>query len=187
MSRVLILVLAAVLAVLSSACSSMLPDSNKEQVRPWKTYAEAQAAFDRIAPGRTTLGQLKALGFDPAKVPNMTILSHADLLRRLEAMVAFEGSKLDPAIRKCVDARGACYAYHIEQQSLKREHVGNFFADFLNFRKDIKITGWSFDALILVSREVVVYKSWTGKPNISETEQERHPLGPLQGAGSSLR
>lgn len=186
MSRTAALLLAC-LAIVLAGCSSMLPDSNKEQVRPWKTYAEAEGDFKRIVPGRTTLAQLKALGFDPDKVPNMTILSHADLLRRLEAMVAFEGSKLDPAIRKCVDARNACYAYHIEQQSLKREHVGNFFADFLNFRKDIKISGWSFDALILISNSVVVYKSWSGKPNISETELERHPLGPLQGAGSSLR
>jgi hypothetical protein len=175
------------LAALVAGCSAMLPDSNKDQVTPWKTYAEAEAAFARIVPNRTTLGQLKALGFDPDKVPNMTILSHADLLRRLEAMVAFEGSRLDPAIRKCVEARGACYGYHIEQQKLDRERVGNFFADFLNFKRVTQVRGWSFDALILISNNVVVYKSWSGKPNISEIEQERHPLGPLQGAGQSIR
>ncbi|HZX28092.1 MAG TPA: hypothetical protein VFF16_13545 [Telluria sp.] len=175
------------LALLCAACSGMLPDSNKEPVVPWTSYGEAEAAFGRILPNRTTLPQLKALGFDPQRVPNMTILSHADLLRRLEAMVNFEGSKLDPAIRRCVDARQACFGYHIELQKIERERVGNFFLDFLNFKRVTNVRGWSVDALILISNNVVVYKSWSGKPNISEVEQERHPLGPLQGAGQSVR
>ncbi|MES2127953.1 MAG: hypothetical protein V4463_11830 [Pseudomonadota bacterium] len=177
-----------VLFVLSlAACASLLPDEQKQAKTPWKNYAEAQAAFARIEPGKTTLAQLGELGFSPERTPNVAVLSHADLLRHLHAMIDFEGKGLEPALKLCVSAREACYAYRIEQQALDRERVGNFFSDFFNFRRTTNVSGWKFDALILVSNGVVSYKSWSGKPNIQEVEHEHHPLGPLQGLGSSVR
>ena len=175
------------LLCLLAACAALLPDEKKETKTPWKSYAEAERVFTGIVPNKTTLTELKAMGIDPTVVPNVMILSHSDLLRRLEAMVYFEGTGLDPAIKKCVASRQNCFAYRLEQQSIERERVGGFWTDFLNFRRITNVTGWQFDALILISNDVVVYKSWSGKPNIREVEQEHHPLGPLQGLGSSVR
>lgn len=169
-----------------SACASLLPDEKKGSNTPWHSYAEAETMFESIVPGKTTQAQLKVMGLDPQTIPNVSVLSHADLLRRLQAMVAFEGNGLDPALKQCVASREACFAYRIEQQSIGRERVGNFWLDFLNFKRTTEVTGWSVDAMILISRGVVVYKSWTGKPNIRETEKENHPLGPLQGIGSTI-
>ena len=174
-------------ASLLAGCASLLPDSRKDLETPWKSYADAEQMFARIVPHKTTAAELKAMGIDPLLLPNVQLLSHADLLRRLQATVQFEGTALDPAIKQCVAARQDCFAYRIEQQSLERERVGSFWADFLNFKRVTNVKGWQFDALILLSRGTVVYKSWSGKPNIREVEQERHPLGPFQGLGSSIR
>lgn len=170
-----------------AACSSLLPDGKHDIESPWKTYAEAEAMFAGIRPGSTTVSQLKAMGVDPQQTPNVQFLSYADLLHRLLPMVQFEGAKLDPAIAACVAARQGCFAYRIEQSRLDRSRVGNFWLDFLSFRRETHISGWQFDALIVVSSDVVVYKTWSGKPTVRETELEKHPLGPLQGIGSSLR
>jgi hypothetical protein len=175
------------LPALLSACASLLPDSNKVAGTPWKSYEEAEGVYEKIVPFKTTLAQLKTLGIDPRETPNVSVLSHVDLLRRLQAMVQFEGSALDPAIKRCVASREACYAYRVEQHLEDRERVGNFWADFLDFRRVTHVTGWQFDTLILISNGVVIYKSWSGKRHLQEVEQEHHPLGPLQGIGSSIR
>ena len=126
------------------------------------------------------------MGIDPATTPNIALLSHADLLRRLHAMAVFGESALDPAIRGCVAARQKCYAYHLEQTLMKRDRVGNFWLDTFNFKKVTDVTGWQFDALVIINNDLVVYKTWSGKQNIHEVEHERHPLGPFQGIGSSF-
>lgn len=169
-----------------SGCSTLLPDAKNDSEAPWKTYAEAETVFANIVPGKTTVAEMKAMGIDPLVMPNVSVLSHADLLRRLQALVTFEGELLDPAIRRCVAARQACYAFRIEQERIDRKREGNFWVDFLNFRRTTHVTGWNFDAMILINNGVVAYKSWTGKPNIRAIEQEHHPLGPLQGIGTSL-
>lgn len=169
-----------------NGCTSLLPSDSKVTKTLWTSYEQAELEFATIHPGKTTLKQLKAMGLDPATTSNIALLSHTDLLRRLEAVAAFEGVALDPPIKLCVAAQQRCYAYHLEQTYLKHERVGNFWLDILNFKQVTDITGWKFDALIIVSDDLVIYKTWSGKPNIHEVEQERHPLGPLQGIGGSL-
>ena len=167
-------------------CSSLLPNESKSTQSHWTSYEQAETEFAQIHTGETTLKQLKVMGLDPLVTPNVEVLSHADLLRRLEAVAAFDTAALDPAIKACVAARQKCYAYHLQQTLLKRDRVGNFWLDMLNFKRVTDVTGWQFDALIIISNDLVIYKTWSGKPNIHEVEQERHPLGPLQGIGSTL-
>jgi hypothetical protein len=187
-SAIKVLLLGSFVLVLMSliGCSSLLPNESKTTQTRWTSYGQAETQFASIQAGETKLKQLKAMGLDPATTPNIALLSHADLLRRLEAVAAFEGPTLDPAIKVCVAARQKCYAYHLQQTLLKRDRVGNFWLDILNFKQITDVTGWQFDALIIISNELVVYKTWSGKPNIHGVEQERHPLGPLQGIGSTL-
>ena len=167
-------------------CSSLLPNESKSTQTRWTSYEDAETEFASVKPGETTLKQLKLMGMDPATTPNIALLSHADLLRRLHAMAVFGEATLDPAIKGCVAARQKCYAYHLEQALTKRDRVGNFWLDMLNFKKVTDVTGWQFDALIIISNDLVVYKTWSGKQNIHEVEQERHPLGPFQGIGSAF-
>ena len=167
-------------------CSSLLPTESKSTQTRWSSYEQAETEFSNIKIGETSIKQLQEMGIDPATTPNIALLSHADLLRRLHAMAVFGESALDPAIRGCVAARQKCYAYHLEQTLMKRDRVGNFWLDTFNFKKVTDVTGWQFDALVIINNDLVVYKTWSGKQNIHEVEHERHPLGPFQGIGSSF-
>ena len=68
----------------------------------------------------------------------------------------------------------------------RSERVGSFFLDFLNFRRTTEITGWRFNAVVVLKDDVVVYKLWGGRPMIKELNESRNPLGPLQGGGEKL-
>ena len=179
-----VVVLVSVVAL--SACSHLLPDGKQEVQTPWNTYAAAQSMFDKIVPGKTTLAELKSLGVDPEKTPNVALLSHADLLRRLLPSVPVDVSQLDPGLQECVAANDTCFAYEIEQLTLDRKRYGNFWLDFLNFKRQVDVTGWQFDAVVVIKKQTVVYKMWSGKPSVRRFEEERSPLGPLQGFGSTL-
>ena len=168
-----------------SGCSSLLPNAHQDAETPWRDYAEAEVMFARITPGETTLAELKALGVDPKRTANITILDHADLLRRLVPTTTFDVSLLDPALADCMKAPRSCIAYEIEQTRVDRQRTGGFWLDFFNFKRTIEISGWRFDAVIVLRNDRVIYKLWSGKPKIRQTDFEKNPLGPLQSIGPS--
>lgn len=141
--------------------------------------------FEKIVPGKTALADLKVLRVDPDQTSNVALLSHADLLRRLFPASSLDIRTLDPGLQDCVTSQN-CFGYEIEQISLHRRRFGNFWADFFNFRRQIDISGWQFNAVIVIKGETVVYKLWSGKPSIHQLEQERTPLGPFQSIGPAL-
>ncbi len=178
--------ISAVLTLALTGCSSMLPHSTQEVKTPWHSYAEAHDLFDKIVPAKTSLAELKKLGFDPAGTTNVAVLNHADLLRRLVGTGSFDIGLLDNALRTCLATQSTCFAYEIEQTFTDKKRVGNFFLDFLNFDKQTDINGWQFDAIVVLNEDMVIYKQWSGKPSTHQFERERNPLGPLQGWGPSL-
>jgi len=169
-----------------TACSSLLPHSRQETKTPWHSYDEAQAIFAKIIPQKSSVADLKELGIDPKQTSNISILNHADLLRRLVGTGSYDVSLLDEALRACLSSQSTCFAYEMEQTFTEKKRVGNFWLDFLNFKKQIDISGWQFNAIVVVNENMVIYKLWSGKPNIQQVEVERSPLGPLQGIGPSL-
>ena len=177
--------IAAAVAV-STGCADMLPDAKQQTQTPWRSYAEAQAMFDKVVPGKTSLADLKALGVDPGQIPNVAYLGHADMLRRLLPTSSFDIEVLEPGLRECLSPDRPCFAYEIEQLSLDRQRYGNFWLDFFNFKRQVNVSGWQFDAIFVVKGDTVIYKHWSGKPNLHQKEEERSPLGPLQGFGSSM-
>jgi hypothetical protein len=174
------------LTLLLTGCGSLLPYSTQQVKTPWATYSDAQALYDKIIPTKTSLADLKNLGFDPIQTTTVAVLNHADLLRRLVGTGSFDIGLLDEGLRACLATKSTCFAYEIEQTYTDKKRIGNFWLDFLNFDKQNDITGWQFDAIIVLNEGVVIYKQWTGKPNIHQSERERNPLGPLQGWGPTL-
>lgn len=172
--------------VVSSGCASLLPEAKQQTQTPWRTYEDARAMFENVIPGKTQRSDLKALGVDPGQTPNVSILGHADMLRRLLPTSSFDIAILDPGLRECLTPERPCFAYQIEQIFLDRHRYGNFWLDFFNFKRQVNVSGWQFDAIFVIKDETVVYKHWSGKPNLHQKEEERSPLGPLQGLGSSL-
>lgn len=167
-----------------AACSSLLPTSKQSNDLPWNSYAKAQEVFASIEPEHSTLADLRKLGIDPL-TPNLTLLNHADVMRRLMASATVEIKLLPPLVLQCLAAHTECYAYEIEQKHLDKKRYGNFWLDFLTFNRQIQVSGWQFNALFILQKDMVVYKLWNGKPNIEQLEEEHNPLGPLQGLGSS--
>ena len=182
MRRTLRFLSVAVAIVGIGGCASLLPHGKALSDRPFGSYVQAQAAFDRIEPYKTSVATLRGLGIDPAVTPNVTLLNYSDIIRRL---LPPSGSDvvLDPGIRDCLNAQAACRGYEIDQQHIDRKRVGNFWLDFLDFRRETTTTGWRFDMLLLIVDGHVVYKLWGGQPDISTVEATRNPLGPLQGFG----
>lgn len=168
-----------------AACSNMLPRSQTEVQANWSSFEEAKSAIEGIEAHRTTGAQVRASGFDPFTNPNVELLNYSDILRRFP--LAGSIARIDPGLRECMEAGKTCVGYSIELHKTHRERVGPFLPDLLSFRRETKITGWSFSGVILLVDDHVVYSLYGGKPAISEMEKTFEPLGPLQDwNGSSL-
>jgi hypothetical protein len=167
------------------ACSALLPRGENVAESPWQSFEEAQQTFDRIVPYRTTVADLRALKLDPMRNPNISLLNYSDVLRRFIPSPSTSPQDLDAGVRDCINAKSACSGYEIDQKSMKRRRYGNFWADFLNFKRKVDIVGWRFNGVILIKDALVVYKLTGGQPSIHEHEESRNPLGPFQGIGES--
>ena len=174
-------------AWLLAGCSSLLPRSKEHHPgNPWTTYREAQAAFDKIVPGRTTMEDLVELSVDPDKVPNIAILNYSDVLRRFMLNQSVTLADLDHGVQQCVMAKTVCRGFEINQRLVSKQRQGNFFLDVLGFRKETQTQGWRFNGLVLVKEGVVIYKLTGGQPVIHESEENSNPLGPVQSIGNKL-
>ncbi|MGQ0543719.1 MAG: hypothetical protein ACT4P3_00085 [Betaproteobacteria bacterium] len=177
---------ALLLLCLSGGCSSLLPRSHEVTVSPWASYDEAQATFDLIEPGWTTAYELKALSLDPETNPNIAILNYSDVLRRFLVSPSVTLADLDAGVRECISAKIDCRGFEVTQQQVRKHRNGNFWLDFLGFRKETHTAGWRFTGLVLLREDVVVYKLSGGQPSIHQQEKTSTPLGPVQAVGDKL-
>lgn len=175
-----------VFVLLTSGCTSLLPTARQENPTPWQSYAAAESMFAKVIPNQTRTAGLKALQIDAAVTPNIALLNHADLLRRFASGSTLTADVIDAGLRACLALQTRCNALEIDQSHMDRKRVGNFWLDVFNFERKVDITGWRFNALFVLQDDLVVYKLWSGKPNIRAYEEEKNPLGPLQGFGDSL-
>jgi hypothetical protein len=173
-------VLLAVSTLLASSCSTLLPTSHATARSRWHSFAEARAAFDRLAPGVTATNELAALGFDPAANPNVRILTYLDIIQRFMPNQSITKDELDPAVRAFIEARERGQAWEVEVSDTKVKRYGNVFLDVTGFVKKTHETGWQFKGLLLIRDGRVVYKLASGQPNLDRHEKRVRPLGPLQ-------
>ncbi len=89
-------------------CSSPLPRGEGFTEGPWKSYEEAQRTFDLIVPHKTTTIDLKQLKLDPHANPNITILNHADVIRRFMPSYSINTNDLDAGVLECIMAKTNC-------------------------------------------------------------------------------
>ncbi|MES2483784.1 MAG: hypothetical protein V4609_17505 [Pseudomonadota bacterium] len=163
----------------------MLPRGSQKSPSPFTSYAQAQAALEMVVPFQTPTSQLKSLGFDPEGGSNVTRIPYPEVVARLVPYSGVPLDALDAGIRECILARSACQAYlfHFDQHDRRRE--GGFWADFFNVRRQTHVTGWSMDALVVVTDGKVLFRNHGGQPQIDRTERQVNPLGPLQPAGEA--
>jgi hypothetical protein len=61
--------------------------------------------------------------------------------------------------------------------------LGHLWLDSLNFRHEVDVSGWTFNALIILVDDQVVFMVFGGQPNMRERKVTRNPMGPLQSWG----
>lgn len=179
-------IVATLTTALVAGCASLLPDADSATQAGWQSYDEGREAIQRIVPYRTRRADLAAAGFDPRENPAITILSYSDIVQRLNVGAAVRPEDLDPGIRECLSAAKACSAYALNVRKVRRDRIGNFWLDSFNFRRITETTGWTFNALILMVGDQVVFTVHGGQPRVHEIETVRNPLGPLQGWGDAV-
>ncbi len=169
-----------------TGCQTLLPRASSEVRDTWASFDEARDAIDRIVPYETQRAQLAAKGLEPGKNPAITLLSFADVSQRFALGSTVTADELDRGLRECFAAGKRCTGYSIAIRDVKRKRVGNFWLDAFNFVRVTDSTGWNYNALILFVDDLVVYTLDGGQPRISERDQVRNPLGPLQTWGDIL-
>jgi hypothetical protein len=177
---------ALVAAFLLGGCVELLPRAKTEVTGQWGSFEEAKAAIERIEPNRTTAKDLRAQGIDPYVSANVKLLTFSDIVLRFPVTGAIGQDKLDPGLRDCLTSGKGCQGYSIAVLETKHDRIGNFWLDALNFQRVVETTGWSFNALILLVDDRVVYTLQGGQPIVHEMETNKQPLGPLQGWGDAL-
>lgn len=178
--------LVAALACLALAgCGNLLPRGTSMAASPFQSYEEARLALEKVVAYQTTAAELKALGFDPNATTNVTIIPYPDVVTRVAPNPGIPLSELEPGIRDCILAQTKCRAYVFRFGQQRRVRQGNFWADFLNFRRNVEVTGWRFEGLVVVRNGVVLFRSYGGEPRIDTVDRQVNPLGFLQPAGES--
>ena len=168
-----------------AGCSSLLPKSDIVLEGQWNSFEDGQKTFDTIIPYQTTVEDLKKLGLDLKSTPNVTLLNYSDILQRFIPSPSINSEELDTGVSDCLKAKMACRGFEIDQRVVNRNRLGNFWVDFLGFKRKVDVTGWHFRGMVLIKDKLVVYKLVNGQPLIHERETSRNPLGPFQGVGES--
>jgi hypothetical protein len=158
----------------------MLPSAEMKVIGPWVSYEHAERTFSEIIPHQTTTVNLAKINLDPRKNSNITLLNYSDIIRRFVPPGSVSGFELDSNLLDCISNGLACSGFEIRERHILRKRYGNFFLDFFNFERKTKVTGWEFNAVLIIKDDLVVYKLISGQPAIQEYEEANNPLGPLQ-------
>lgn len=169
-------------AALLGGCAELLPTTRVEVTSPWRSFDEARAAIEAIVPGRTTTAELRSAAIDPYSSANVQLLAYSDILLRFP-VDGLRDATLDAGLARCLDAGKACSGYEVTTAETRRDRVGAFLTDALAFRRVVDISGWKFNAIILVVDDRVVYTLYGGQPRLAAREVSVQPLGPAQGLG----
>ena len=89
---------------LLSACSALLPKSDTAVKDRWDSFDFARATFARIVPYQTRASEMVQMGYDPFSNSAVTILTYADVIRRLIPPTTIDSMKLNRRIVECVSA-----------------------------------------------------------------------------------
>jgi hypothetical protein len=168
-----------------AGCAQLLPHARSEISSPWASFEAAREAIDRVVPYQATAADLRAAGIDPYVDSNVQLLTFSDVMLRFPAgNIGYE--RLDRGLRECLQSGSACRGYAINAKDLKRNRIGDFWLDAFTFKRVTEVTGWTFNALVLLVDDKVVYTLYGGQSRVHELETTRQPLGPIQNWGESL-
>ncbi|MGA0610765.1 hypothetical protein [Caldimonas sp. KR1-144] len=170
--------------LVAGGCSSLLPRGSNVDVSRFASFEEARTAFEQVTPYRSTLDDLRRLGFDPQSSANVEQVPYPQWVAMLVHPSA-SPDQSDTGIRDCFAAERACQAYVFRFSRSDRARSGGFLADFFNFRRVTHTQGWRFEGVALVRDGLVLFRNVGGQPRLQSVEDRRNPLGPLQSIGET--
>lgn len=173
------------IALALAGCTSLLPRGSISNSTRFASFDEARLAAEQVLPLKTRIQELGPLGFDIRDGENVTLVSYPEIVVRLTPHPGVPISLLDEGTRQCIDIQLACRGYVFRFERENRQREGNFWMDFFNVRRTTHLTGWRFEALIVVSNDTVLFRNYSGLARIERVEQQTNPLGPFQPAGES--
>lgn len=165
------------IGLFATACA-VLPSGNTRSLSKWETYADANKAFDTIVVDQTSKKDIQFLGFTPEGNPNVKILNYVDVANLFGS--AFRAEDLPKGVKTCIAAQDKCVAYVTQVRNVQSTRNGNVAADLFGFRKRTHITGFEFQATLVLVNDEVIYKLWNGVPEVESYEKQNTPLGPFQ-------
>jgi hypothetical protein len=183
MKKLLLLIIIFKTTMIISGCSTLLPRTTIVTNSPWKSYKDVVYAYNNVVPNKSTVTDIKKLGFDIYSTSNLKILSYVDIA---VATSTLKRDELGGGIEACLTVRDMCTGYVFEPQVASSNRYGNFWLDTFNFKRRTKESGWRFKASFLVVESVVVEKFWYGEPLVNLDKEVVNPLGPLQELGNLI-
>lgn len=183
MDKLRLLLIIFMTTLIVSGCAALLPRSSNVTNSPWKTYKEVVYAYNKVVPHRSTVTDIKKLGFDIYSTSNLKVLSYVDIA---VATSTLKREGLGNGIEACLLVRDMCTGYVFEPQVAKSNRYGNFWMDTFNFKRKTKESGWKFKASFLIVDSVIVEKFWYGEPMVDLDKEVVNPLGPLQELGNII-
>lgn len=158
----------------------MLPTQTISTQNKWHSYQQLDNIIQKIKLGQT-LDELSKIGLDVNNDPNFESLTYLDVAKRF-GLIGFRNQSITipKGVKKLMKAAERGRAYELKVESTKHRRIGNFWADFFQFRKNIYITGWKYSLLLIVVDNKVQYLLHKGNPNINKVERHKNPLGPFQ-------
>lgn len=166
--------------LLTAGCKSLFPRTGSTTDSRWKNFAEVEQAFADITPHQTGTNELIELGFHPSATPNVKVLTYVDIINHFMPNTGIRREDLDAAVRECIEAKDRSHAYLVDFKDLQTTRHGNLFLDVFGFKRRTHETGWQFRGWILMTDDTVVYKLFSGEPQVSRHDKRSRPLGPLQ-------
>lgn len=181
--QIFLLIIVLLTSTIFAGCAALLPHSSSVTNSPWKSYKEVVDAYNSVVINKSTISDIKKVGFNIYSTSNLKILSFVDIAA---ATSTLELKDLGGGITQCLKVRDLCSGYIFEPQVAKSDRIGNFWLDILNFKRKTKESGWKFKATFLVVNSVIVDKFWYGEPLINLDKTVVNPLGPLQEIGNII-
>jgi len=177
-----LLVIVFSIAVSGCAFNSKLMPTSKDMVSGLGSYDDIQAAYDKIVPNKTKVSDLKEMGLDPKKVPNITAFNYLELKNMFLANPSEKFENLPPEIQECVKARELCSGYRYgPYRGLYTKGQGNIFSRLAKCKKVDLTEGWELEFFLFRKGDVIVYKlPGRDLPKVHSVKEERRPLCFLQ-------
>lgn len=161
-------------------CAGVLPRGAEVSKSPWSSYDDALKDFNRIKVNESGVGELRRLGFDPQRTPNIKVMTILDIKREFIVSPFEKLDSLPIGVRECIESPEDCYGLQVSVVKNENRRYGNAFLDVFNFERKTEQKGWEFNGIILLKNQVVVYKLAGGKPIIEADKKQTNPLGPFQ-------